>query len=440
MVAAALAAEAVRRAARLFSVGAGYKAKTLCSAIFVGGRAIDGKSDEVSAEAYWPMRLFRARIDRSRGAVSASLLGFFPRTAYLRPGYGAALAPRAPAALPPPQFTNRPRRKEAASADARLDGVVARAFAEPATGSRVRTRAVLISQAGRLIAEKYAADFNESTLFPGWSMTKSAFGTLFGSLVAAKKIAIGDSGLLREWTTPNDARAKISAEDLLRMRSGLKFSEKYAQTGSDVNRMLFCEYDTAAYAVRRPSERAPGSRWQYMSGSSNILSLIARRLLGDNEYRSWPHRELFGPLGAETAVFELDAAGTFVASSHLFMRARDWLSLGELMLGRGALNEERIFGPEWIDFLTSATPQSPNAAYGAHWWLKLSPELGGQTEFARAVPAGSFHALGHEGQCLSVIPSRNLVILRLGLSIDIRAWNHARFLSEILAAVPEAVS
>ena len=90
----------------------------------------------------------------------------------------------------------------------------------------------------------------------------------------------------------------------------------------------------------------------------------------------------------------------------------------------------------WVRFATTPTPQAPNARYGAHWWLKLSPELGGETEYAKNIPADAFHALGHEGQCVTVIPSRRLVVVRLGLSIDIKAWNHAKFLAELLDALP----
>ena len=81
------------------------------------------------------------------------------------------------------------------------------------------------------------------------------------------------------------------------------------------------------------------------------------------------------------------------------------------------------------------TPTSPGGCYGAHWWLRLSKELGGETDAARRMPADAFHALGHEGQCLSVVPSLGLVVVRLGLSIRIQAWDHAAFLASVLDAV-----
>lgn len=53
----------------------------------------------------------------------------------------------------------------------------------------------------------------------------------------------------------------------------------------------------------------------------------------------------------------------------------------------------------------------------------------------RATPQTPYFALGHEGQTLTIIPSRQLVIVRLGLSIYIDAWNHAAFVAEVLDAI-----
>lgn len=208
------------------------------------------------------------------------------------------------------------------------------------------------------------------------------------------------------------------------MRSGLRFSEVYSNPLSDVTRMLFDSQDAAGFAASRPLADAPGARWQYSSGTTNILSLIARRAVGEKDYPAWPRRALFEPLGMSSAVFEPDASGTFVGSSFLFATARDWARFGWSL----------AVGGDWVRFMTTPTPQSEGGCYGAHWWLKLSKALGGETPAARRIPADAFHALGHEGQCLSVIPSRGLVVVRLGLSIDITAWDHAAFLASVLEA------
>jgi CubicO group peptidase (beta-lactamase class C family) len=242
---------------------------------------------------------------------------------------------------------------------------------------------------------------------------------------------------LAEWRAPGDPRAEIALEDLLRMRGGLAFTEVYSDPLSDVTRMLFDGPDAGGFAAERPLAHPPGTHWQYASGTTNILSLIARRLLGEDAYPSWPRRALFDPLGMASAVFEQDASGTFIGSSFLFATARDWARFGLLHAQDGIWEGRHVLPEGWVKLVTTPTPQAPNGRYGAHWWLKLSKELGGETASAKKIPADAFHALGHEGQCLTVILSRGLVVVRLGLSIDITAWDHAAFLADLLDALTQ---
>ncbi|MDE2140780.1 MAG: serine hydrolase [Elusimicrobia bacterium] len=433
---------AFRRFLRVAGVGAAYKAKALCSALFVSGLELDpNTADEVSAGAYRLMRLFPARVDRDAKSVTASFFGLRARTARFRPGLGAALEfrPLPPAPIFPPFPSIEPSlpwpegEKASPRPSSSLARIVDAAFTEPNPKKLRRTRAVVIVKDGRLLAERYAPGFTASTPLNGWSMTKSAMGALIGTLIGAGRLSLADKNLLAEWN--GDPRAEIALEDLLRMRGGLRFGEVYADPLSDVTRMLFDGPDAGGFAASRPLAHAPGSHWQYASGTSNILSLIARRTLGEADYPFWPRRALFDPLGMRSAVLETDASGTFVGSSFLFATARDWARFGELHRLDGVWAGRRILPEGWVTLVTTPTPQAPNERYGAHWWLKLSKDLGGETAAAKKLPPDAFHALGHEGQCVSVIPSRGLVVVRLGLSIDITAWDHAAFLACVLDAV-----
>lgn len=419
------------RLKRVAAVGCSYKAKALASALFVSGLETDPeRAPEIADEAYRLMRLFRARVDRDKKTVTVSFLGFQPKTAAYRPGLGATLTasplPTAPPAAEPARSPELPARETPA-----LRPILDAAFAEPGPRRR-RTRAVVVVQDGAVVGERYASGITFNTPLNGWSMTKSVMGALIGTLVAEGKLKLDDKRLLPQWSERGDPRGEIALEDLLRMRSGLRFSEVYSDPLSDVTRMLFDDRDAGGFAASRPLEAPPATRWKYSSGTTNILSLIARRAVGEKDYLAWPRRALFDPLGMTSAVFEPDAAGTFVGSSFLFATARDWARFGLLYAngGRGLLPEG------WVRLAATPTPQAPDGKYGAHWWLKLSPELGDGTPAAAKIPPDAFHALGHEGQCLTVIPSRRLVVVRLGLSIDIKAWNHAAFLAELLDALP----
>jgi CubicO group peptidase (beta-lactamase class C family) len=133
---------------------------------------------------------------------------------------------------------------------------------------------------------------------------------------------------------------------------------------------------------------------------------------------------------------EVDAAGNFVSSSFMLATARDWARFGQLFLQDGIWAGRQILPVGWARFCVTPTLQSPAGKYGAHWWLKLQPDIGGATPAAARIPPDAFFAVGHEGQTLTVIPSRGLVVVRLGLSIYIDAWNHAQFIAEIVDAVP----
>jgi CubicO group peptidase (beta-lactamase class C family) len=264
-------------------------------------------------------------------------------------------------------------------------------------------------------------------------MAKSVLSALIGILVDDGRLALDRQELLPAWRAP-DPRAAISLEDLLRMRSGLRFSETYANPWSDVLHMLYGVHDTAAYAASRPLASAPGAVWSYSSGTSNILSAIIRQVVGDDRYHAWPREVLFDPLGMASAVLEPDGAGTFILSSYMAASARDWARYGQLWLDGGRVNGRNVLPGEWITFSTAPTPQS-GGRYGAHWWLKLNPEIGGDSPRARTIAPDAFFAIGHEGQTLTIVPSKRLVAVRLGASIHIDAWDQAAF----IAALQEAI-
>ena len=420
------------------AVGAGYRAKILCTGLFGSGRPFDATlHTQISDDSYLILRPFRVQVDREARTVTASLLGRFPRTAIHRDGLGATLL--AGRALVGPSAALTPSSRTPASEWLEADGfddmkrVVANAFTEPNPRRLRRTYAVLVVHDGRIVAERYADGFDARMPLPGWSMAKSVLNALVGLLVDRGRLSLDQRGLMPEWRSP-DPRAAISLEDLLRMRSGLRFSEAYGNPWSDVLHMLYDCHDAAAYAAGRPLGSAPGTVWSYSSGTTNILSSIVRRVVGETDYHTWPRRELFGRIGMTSAVMEPDAAGTFVCSSYMLATARDWARFGQLFLDEGMCNGERVLSRDWIRFSTTPTPQS-EGRFGAHWWLKLNPDIGGDSAAAQRLAPDAFFAVGHEGQTLSVIPSKRLVVVRLGASIHIDAWNHAQFIAECQEAI-----
>ena len=291
---------------------------------------------------------------------------------------------------------------------------------------------------GQVIAERYAPGFTADTPLPGWSMTKTVTAALVGTLVAQHKLSPDASALLPEWRGSGDPRAAITLDALLRMTSGLQFNEDYDDPLSDVALMLYAQPDTARFASAKPLAATPGARWSYSSGTSAILARVMREALGgsDGDYLALPHRALFAPLGMRSAVFEPDASGTLVSASYMYASARDWARFGQLLLQDGVWDGQRLLPEGWVRYLTRTTPQSARQEYGAQLWVKVPEPFNDRDPHAVAMPADAFHAVGHEGQFVSVVPSRQLVVVRLGLSRPESAWNHEAFLARVLDAVP----
>ena len=410
-------------------VGAGFAAKQICSGVFVSARsAEDVLAHEIALNDPGILRFVRADVDAAARRVQASFLGVRWQEAVFRDGLGCTLTGGAlPVALtvgvlPPPVA-------------ARLARAVDAAFVEPQNGPRARTRAVVVLHDGRLVTERYAPGYGAETPLPGWSMAKSVLNALVGVLVREGRLALDDPVPLPAWRGAGDPRGAITLRQLLQMESGLAFSEDYANPLDDVVWMLFASRDAAGYAAAKPLARPPGSGWAYSSGTSNILSRVMREALGsDAEYAAFPRRALFAPLGMASAVMEPDAAGNYVASSYVYATARDWARFGQLYLDDGVSGGRRLLPEGWVAFSASPARHAPDAAFGAHFWLKVPAEFAGGARSNAGLPPGTFHAVGFEGQFVSVIPARRLVVVRLGLSSGEGAWNHLRFLNEVVAA------
>ena len=434
------AALAIFKLRTVVDVACGYKSKVLCTAIFASGRPLDPqRADEIAADSYWILRPFRAAVDATTESVTTSLGGLRPRTAVHRPGLGATLLPRHLPSVPSlPALEQRPSATRAerlrTAVRPEVQRIVDRSFEEPNPARRRRTHAVVVVHDGQIVAERYARGVGADTPLPGWSMAKSVLSALVGILVQDGRLSLDARELLPVWRSP-DPRAGISLEDLLRMRSGLRFAEVYSNPWSDVVKMLFTVPDTATYASTRPLSAPPGSVWSYSSGTTNILSAIVRQAVGESDYATWPRKALFDRLGMPSAIVEPDASGTFVFSSFMLATARDWARYGHLWVDGGRYGDGAILSKEWILFSTTPTVQSLDGSYGAHWWLKLKPEIGGGGPAAASIASDAVFAIGHEGQTLTVIPSRRLVIVRLGTAIYIDAWNQAEFVAAIQDAV-----
>jgi CubicO group peptidase (beta-lactamase class C family) len=229
------------------------------------------------------------------------------------------------------------------------------------------------------------------------------------------------------WQGEDDPRRAITLEHLLRHTDGLDFVEVYEDgVRSDVVDMLFRsgKDDVAAFAEARGLAHRPGTVWSYSSGTSNVVSAIVGRAVGGGEagMRAFMSKALFDPIGMRSATARFDAAGTFIGSSYVFATARDFARFGLLYLRDGVWDGRRLLPEGWVDHARSETPPS-DGQYGAHWWLALHDP-------------GIFNASGFNGQYVVVVPDRDLVLVRLGVSGPEQRPNVVRDLREVVESFP----
>jgi CubicO group peptidase (beta-lactamase class C family) len=419
--------------------GVALGAQIGCADVFLMKRAPDEVlRDDIHALAP-AAKVIQLKADLKRQSVTASVPLLLYRTAVYRPGVGCTLlsgrAPLAPAvAALPIQGAPLPR----APAIAAVDAAVEQVFRETNATGYPDTRAIVVLKDGKLLAERYAPGFSADTPFLGWSMSKSVTSALVGVLVRDGKLQLDAPAPVPEWRAPGDPRGRITLRHLLNMSSGLKFVEDYV-AGSDSTAMLFHERDMAAYAAGQPLQHPPGSLWSYSSGTANIVARIVKDAVGgtDAAFNRFARDQLFEPAGMSSLVLEPDGAGTPVGSSYGYATAQDWARFGQLYLDRGVANGRRVLPESWIDFTKSPAPAAPTPLYGAMFWLNQGPASGRGARSYPHCPSDMYLADGHNGQSVAIVPSRGVVIVRLGWTPEGRHFDLDRYFSAILAAVPE---
>jgi len=408
----------------------GYAAKNTSSSIFVANRT--AAFTDATDNNFSPINLASTAVSLEDNFASASTLGLLTRKAVYRNGLGSVLITKGYDAskkeLIPKRFIrntslaypfgNKPQKDTLFNTInyEKLDSAVSSIFE-----NLHQTRAVLVLYKNQLIAERYAKGFTKDSRILGWSMTKSILSTVFGIMQYQGKLSVQDRAPILEWE--NDDRKEITLHNLLQMNSGLAWDENYDKI-SDVTKMLFLEDDMTKMQQKQQLVDSPNSAWNYSSGTSNLLSGIVRKKLGNQqEYLDYWYRELIDKIGMNSMIIETDVKGHYVASSYAWATPRDWAKFGLLYLHKGNWNGTQIFSPEWVDYVTQPTPTSNNS-YGAHFWLNAGNKM-------KEVPSNMFYADGYQGQRVYILPDQEMVIVRLGL----KNYNENKFLNEIIQSI-----
>ncbi len=413
-----------------FPIMSGFTAKNMCSCVFVAGR--DAKSVEEQEMGSFPLSLANYKVDSSDRSVTSTVFGIAKKKAIYREGFGCTLVNELSEEdirkQPAPVFAKAPVQADSAqwpsgnkAAEyipsnidfARLAKLCKQEVLKTNGKGQQEARALLVVYDGRLISENYAPGFDKNSKMLGWSMAKSITSAMIGLLVQQGKLDVQQPAPVPEWADAKDERHAITLQHLLQQTSGLDFEENYNKS-SNATIMLFNKADMAAYTASRPLKDKPGTNFYYSSGNSNILSRIVRQTVGDKNYHAFIYDSLLYKLGMYNTVIEPDASGTMVGSSYVFATAQDWARFGLLYYNNGAANGQQLFTGDWVKQTSTPSSADQLQQYGYQFWLNgLDKKMPSQRKFS-AAPADMFYADGYAGQYVFIIPSKKLIIVRLG--------------------------
>lgn len=416
----------------------GFAAKSVCSCTFEDQRklsVIEAEDNNID-----PVYLAKNVINFEDKSVTSTFFGLKKRKAIYKVGIGCILLPEDIRVnsqeifqpkrtiikndLPFPYGNSAPQKVTFKNIDNdKLQQAVNNAF--DLNNEKVKkTRAVLVVYKDQIVAEKYAAGFDKNSKLLGWSMTKSITSAVIGVLEKQAKINVNQNNLFKEWQ--NDERSKITLNNLLQMNSGLEWIEDY-NTISDVTKMLYIDDDMTKTQLDKSFVGKPNNNWNYSSGSTNLLSkFIRNQFKTHQEYLDFWYTELIDKIGMSSMIIETDLRGNYVGSSYAWATIRDWTKFGLLYLHKGNWNGAQILNESWIDYTVTPT-NSSDGVYGAQFWLNTAGKY-------PSAPKDMFSCDGYQGQHIFIIPSKELVIVRMGLT-EAPEFNFDQFLKEILSSI-----
>ncbi|MEM6415958.1 MAG: serine hydrolase [Pseudomonadota bacterium] len=420
----------------LSQLGAAGVVKEVCSAVFISGR--DAREFLAHSSKFWMMPEDKASIedvaiDRDKKTATLRLGNGTEATAIYTGSQGCVgLAPgrdkitftpvSAPTLLPAADELDWPMgdRRIGRSLPKGIDRKGVERAIELAFAPDAHTAAFLVLYKGKIVAERYADGITATTPLPGWSMTKTLQATLVGLLENEGRLDLYRTGIVPEWTGANDPRRKITLADLLRMSAGLDCEldgnnfnyTSWLESGYTDYLYSFVGPENAFdYAVKRLLRENPSERGHYTNCQPHVIGRVLTNELaktGDT-LAKWPRKALYDRIGMRSMVIEPDRVGNPLTAAYSYATTRDWARLGLLYAQDGIWNGERLLSHEYMALVRAPAPAWREPVYGGQVWTYFRS--------SGPWPSDAYSMVGIEGQRVVVIPSLDVVVVRLGHGI-----------------------
>lgn len=272
-----------------------------------------------------------------------------------------------------------------------------------------KSAAFLVAKNGKLLHETYFAPYNESSRTNSFSVAKTVTTMQVGMAVQQGLIPNFDSPItqfLPEFKG-NTWGSKATISQVSAMKSGHDWTEKY-YLPLNVTTDLYYGKDAEKLVLNQGFERAPGTEYEYSSGSTQLLGVILKRAIQAKNPQSnvseHLSQSLWQPLGMEKeGIYTLDRTsdqgGMERTYCCIFATARDYAKLGQLLLQDGQWGGKQLLDKAFVERMRQPDLQP---FYGHSLWM----------DWKYKHPF--YFMQGHQGQYVIVVPSLQLVVVRVG--------------------------
>jgi len=277
-----------------------------------------------------------------------------------------------------------------------------------------RLKSLLVSHRGNLVLERYYNGARATQVTNIKSASKSVISALVGIAVSKGLIKSADQPIADYF--PELAKDKepkkraITIDDLLTMRSGLE-STSGREYGAWVQ-----SRNWVRYVLAQPLTDEPGTRVEYSTGTSHLLSAILTKATKRSTWQ-FAQEELAKPLGFSLAPWPQDPQGIYFGGNDMLMTSRQMVRFGELYLNDGRIGDRQLIPKAWVDKSDDGVGRSrwgSDREYGYGFWIR---------DFAGKK---SYYAWGYGGQFIFIVPDLDLVVVttsRSDVSRDRRDHN-----------------
>lgn len=283
---------------------------------------------------------------------------------------------------------------------------------------KTRSVAFIIIRNDTILYQNYKCGYDETSIVPSFSMAKSFTSLLVGIAIdegAIKNVKEPITKYLPELTGPGFE--KITIENLLDMRSGIRFNESYINPFGDVAKYYY-GLNLKKYIKKLRVQKEPDEEFKYHSVNAQLLGMIVERAV-HMSLAEYMEQKVWKYIGAEhDASWSIDSKkdGEVKAFCCFNATPKDFAKIGRLYLNKGNWNGRQIVSAKWVEESLNLQGKK-NAYYSFQWWHTLDKNMDGTK-----VLAGDYFADGLLGQFVYVYPQKNIVIVRLGKKEGVHVW------------------